>query len=620
MTTPADDSLSLWRRVLVALLTAARSTGRLLGRVLGALATRLRQMWRASLQFRVVLMTMLLCTLVMTLIQVFIYQRVSDGLVEARINSAKDEAINGERYITARVEAADNTDTATMLQVALSTMRQLESQEASSVRQLILTQSPTASTGQERLPTSSTGPDLSAVPVELRDALAADPGFQQVMVAPLEWQGSTASAVFVAQRTMIGSTPCELYVIFPLTREQQTLAMIQRTFLLGSFVFVLLIGVVAYAVTRFVVDPVREAAVIAGRLSSGHLNERMRVRGADDLATLATSFNNMADHLQQQISALEDLSAVQQRFVSDVSHELRTPLTTIHMAADMIYDDRDHFSPATARSAELLYGEVERFEMLLGDLLEISRFDAGAAHLEHDDTDLRSVVDRVIASSRTLAEAKGSALEVVGDDVPHRAEIDARRVERILRNLVTNAIEHGEGRPVTITLGSTETAVAVVVSDEGIGLRPGDADLVFNRFWRADPARKRTTGGTGLGLAIAMEDARLHDGWLQAWGELGVGSRFRLVLPKTAGRPIGLAPISLEPPVAPPADEPAPDLYAPTVVDLRELPRSVADSADSAGGVSKAAVDPGLMASGSGLDPDLDGARDPASTSAREIP
>jgi two-component system sensor histidine kinase MtrB len=120
-------------------------------------------------------------------------------------------------------------------------------------------------------------------------------------------------------------------------------------------------------------------------------------------------------------------------------------------------------------------------------------------------------------------------------------------VERILRNLVVNALEHGDGRPVEIALSGDDAAVAVTVRDHGVGLRPGEAALVFNRFWRADPARARTTGGTGLGLAISLEDARLHDGWLQAWGEPGEGSCFRLTLPRRIGSPIVESPLPLRP-------------------------------------------------------------------------
>lgn len=204
--------------------------------------------------------------------------------------------------------------------------------------------------------------------------------------------------------------------------------------------------------------------------------------------------------------------------------------------------------PVTGRSAELLHDELDRFEELLADLLEISRYDAGAAVLEQDPVDLYAIVDRVVRATESIADARGS--EVVVHREPEQsavAEVDSRRIERVLRNLVVNAIEHGEGRPVDIWVASNDEAAAVMIQDHGVGLKAGEASLVFNRFWRADPARTRTTGGSGLGLAIALEDARLHHGWLQAWGEPGEGSRFRLTVPREAGAPLTTSPLPLTP-------------------------------------------------------------------------
>ena len=200
-----------------------------------------------------------------------------------------------------------------------------------------------------------------------------------------------------------------------------------------------------------------------------------------------------------------------------------------------------------ARSAELLHTQLDRFEALLADLLEISRYDAGVAHLESETVDLRGVIATTVESSRLLAERHGSELIVDIPDEPVTADVDARRVERILRNLVANALDHGEGRPVSVTARSDENAIAITVRDHGLGLRPGEAALVFNRFWRGDPSRSRLTGGTGLGLAISLEDARLHDGWLQAWGERGHGAVFRLTLPRHAGHTLMSSPLPLIP-------------------------------------------------------------------------
>ena len=272
----------------------------------------------------------------------------------------------------------------------------------------------------------------------------------------------------------------------------------------------------------------------------------MKVSGTDDLARLATSFNAMAASLARQIRQLEELSRVQQRFVSDVSHELRTPLTTIRMAADVVYDDRDVLDTPTARAVELLQNQLDRFEALLVDLLEISRFDAGAAVLDLERVDLVGLVQRAIDGAQPLAERAGLDLRLITTKETCPVDCDPRRVHRIVRNLIENAIEHGDLRGVDVSVAEGPDAVAVTVRDFGVGLRPGEAALVFNRFWRADPARARTTGGTGLGLSISLEDARLHGGWLEAWGAPGKGACFRMTLPRDRVIGITESPLPLD--------------------------------------------------------------------------
>jgi two-component system sensor histidine kinase MtrB len=337
----------------------------------------------------------------------------------------------------------------------------------------------------------------------------------------------------------------ELYFVFPLTSEQQSLDLVQRTFVVGGIVLVVLLAAISALVTRQVVSPVRMAARVASRFSAGHLQERMQVRGEDDLASLAGAFNDMAASLQRQIGRLERLSRVQQRFTADVSHELRTPLTTVRMAAEMLHAGRAAYPPEIARSAELLISELDRFESLLADLLEISRHDAGAAVLENEVVDLAALVR---SEAQRTNDARGPVLDMSRlPTEPMHAEVDARRVSRIVRNLLSNAVEHGEGRPVELDLVGDEDTVALRVRDHGVGLRPGESSLVFGRFWRGDASRTRRTGGTGLGLSIALEDARLHGGWLQSWGEPGKGAAFRLVLPRRAGDEVRRSPLDLEP-------------------------------------------------------------------------
>ncbi len=337
-----------------------------------------------------------------------------------------------------------------------------------------------------------------------------------------------------------------LYYLFPLDDEIRTLRLVSRALLTAAGLLLLLVAGLTWLVTRQVVTPVRMARQVAERLAAGQLQERLKVSGEDDLARLATSFNQMATNLQRQIRQLEELSRVQRRFVSDVSHELRTPLTTVRMAGEVLYDARRDFDPATGRAAELLQTELDRFETLLVDLLEISRFDAGAAVLEIDDVDLVDVARRIVDATAALATQNGVHVRLEADQ-PCRAEADVRRVERIVRNLVTNAIDHAESGDIVIRVAGDDHAAAIAVRDHGVGLGVGEAAMVFNRFWRADPARARTSGGTGLGLSIAMEDTHLHGGWLQAWGRPGEGAQFRLTLPRRNGGVLRRSPLPLVP-------------------------------------------------------------------------
>jgi two-component system sensor histidine kinase MtrB len=316
---------------------------------------------------------------------------------------------------------------------------------------------------------------------------------------------------------------------------------------LGGLALVLLIGAVAYLVVRLVVGPVRIAAETSEKLAAGQLEERLPERGDDELATLARSFNRMADSLQRQIRQLADLSRVQQRFVSDVSHELRTPLTTIRLAGEVLYDQRDSFPPATKRTTELLHAQTDRFELMLADLLEMSRYDAGAVQLEVEPTNLVRLVDDSIDAVMPLADERDTEIRLVAPGGYFEAEVDARRIRRILQNLLGNAIDHGEGRPIVVYVDSNADTVAIAVRDHGVGMESADVARVFDRFWRADPSRQRSTGGTGLGLAISQEDAIIHGGELEVWSEPGRGSCFRLTLPRRRGELVGPSPLGLPP-------------------------------------------------------------------------
>ncbi|MDK0519811.1 MtrAB system histidine kinase MtrB [Streptomyces sp. ML-6] len=512
------------------------------------------RLWRRNIQLRVVAGTLLMSLGVVLLLGLVVIGQVRNGLLEAKGKAAQTQAAGGFAAAQEKANAplapggqgGGTTDGGTANN---SWRTELVDQLASGGKNAFHVVALSADE-DTRAPRGSGSVNAASIPQKLRDSVNKGQGaFQTYSLIEYEsGEQEPQPGLVVGKRLYdIDHNPYQLYYLFPLTQEEKSLTLVMTTLATAGLFVVVLLGAIAWFVVRQVVTPVRMAAGIAERLSAGRLQERMKVTGEDDIARLGEAFNKMAQNLQLKIQQLEELSRMQRRFVSDVSHELRTPLTTVRMAADVIHEARSDFDPVTARSAELLGDQLDRFESLLSDLLEISRFDAGAAALEAEPIDLRQVVQRVIGGAEPLAECKGTRIRVVGDEQPVIAEADARRVERVLRNLVVNAVEHGEGRDVVVRMGAAGGAVAVAVRDYGVGLKPGEATRVFNRFWRADPARARTTGGTGLGLSIAVEDARLHGGWLQAWGEPGGGSQFRLTLPRTADEPLRGSPIPLEP-------------------------------------------------------------------------
>ncbi|MFJ6565789.1 MtrAB system histidine kinase MtrB [Streptomyces sp. NPDC091292] len=519
------------------------------------------RLWRRNIQLKVVATTLLMSLGVVLLLGFVVIGQVRNGLLDAKVKASQSQAVGG--FKVAESSAKDegqragqdgNTADGRIAQnsaVWLNDLVQSLSSGGQGAFNVVTLSSPDeGGSGSARAPRGSGYVDASAsVPAPLRSRVDQNTGPSQsyTRIVYSDGRPSQPGLVIGRQLTSPTSDRYELYYLFPLTQEEKSLSLVKGTLATAGLFVVVLLGAIAWLVVRQVVTPVRMAAGIAERLSAGRLQERMKVTGEDDIARLGEAFNKMAQNLQLKIQQLEELSRMQRRFVSDVSHELRTPLTTVRMAADVIHEARVDFDPVTARSAELLADQLDRFESLLADLLEISRFDAGAAALEAEAIDLREVVRRVVGGAEPLAERKGTHIRIVGNQQPVVAEADARRVERVLRNLVVNAVEHGEGKDVIVRLASAGGAVAVAVRDYGVGLKPGEATRVFSRFWRADPARARTTGGTGLGLSIALEDARLHGGWLQAWGEPGGGSQFRLTLPRTADEPLRGSPIPLEP-------------------------------------------------------------------------
>ncbi|MEU4744672.1 HAMP domain-containing sensor histidine kinase, partial [Actinosynnema sp. NPDC023658] len=294
-----------------------------------------------------------------------------------------------------------------------------------------------------------------------------------------------------------------------------------------AVVIALLGGGLGVLAARTVQRRVRTAAAAARRFGEGELGTRLPVEGRDELADLAGSFNAMAQRLGESIDQLRAKDRQQRRFVADVAHDLRTPLASMVAAADGL-DSPD--AADRERSAELLGSQARRLGALVDDLLEMSRFDAGAAELRPEVVDLEALVADAVEVS-----APGVAVPVrrTGDTTVLG---DPRRLHTIVRNLVANAVRHG-GPPITVTVdGAEPERVRVVVADSGPGLPADLAPVVFDRFVRGDRARSRTEG-SGLGLAIAQENARLHGGAVEVVND--GGAVFTLTVPRAVPGHVG---------------------------------------------------------------------------------
>ncbi|HEY5394750.1 MAG TPA: MtrAB system histidine kinase MtrB [Trebonia sp.] len=527
-------------------------------RVQHLVVSKVRYRWHRSLQLRVVGTTLVISAAMIAVLGFFLTEQIAQGLVLNAESSAKTQMLAGLN--TARGQSDVNTEP-TSGSDAETVMSQLsgvlQPSNSGSIRYYVAI-GPSASL--QARPGFGAEWDTNVSPASLPPTLLNNVEAEQEAVTPdgkpetllyyaptaltLAFDGQTKPAIVVG--APLGNW-YQLYYFFPLDNEQQTLQLVQTTLIGAGIALVLLLAAIASLVTRWVVLPIRHAARAAQRVAAGRLEERMAVGGKDDLGSLASSFNDMAASLQEKLQELEELSKAQRQFVSDVSHELRTPMTTIRMAAEVLFDSREQLDPAAARSAELLQSQIERFETLLTDLLEMSRHDANVAILDSEVADISDIVRRSADDAQQLAERRGCRIEFRLPAQACMAEVDRRRMERILRNLLVNAVEHGEGRDVVVTVAADRDTVAIAVRDHGVGLGRGEEQLVFERFWRADPSRARTVGGTGLGLAISLEDARLHGGWLQAWGEKGRGSVFRLTVPREAGQPLAGSPLPLGP-------------------------------------------------------------------------
>ena len=504
-----------------------------------------RQAWNKSLSLRIIATTFVVSTILVTIIGLILINRVSSGILTSKESSSITEASSAineaQKVVTATDTGAGAPNISTVVDTAVTALA-VRAGQSGLFDVLFLASSEISKQGLPERGTNLVAEN--SVSEDLRSRVEKTEKLLWAYTEINYLDGRKIPGLVVAAPIKINNVGnYSLFLLFPLDKEEETIGIIRSAVLATGIFLIFGLLILVWYLTRSVLSPVRKTAEAAERLRMGLLNERVPVSGEDDLAKLAGSFNSMAASIQQQIGQLEQMSRMQKRFVSDVSHELRTPLTTVRMAADVLYESRDQYTGETARAAELLSTQIERFEILLSQLLEISRFDAGVADLSLNMVNIKDVIEKTADSLSNLLAIQETPVVITGS--APEIELDQRRIERVLRNLISNASEYGEGKPIEVEIGSDEDTIAVVVKDKGPGLKPGESSLVFNRFWRADPARARTTGGTGLGLAIALEDARLHSGWIDVWGSPGKGTMFRLTLPRIAHKAISSSSLPL---------------------------------------------------------------------------
>ncbi len=314
------------------------------------------------------------------------------------------------------------------------------------------------------------------------------------------------------------------FFFFPVHDVAEALALLWKVLLAVSVGAVMLAAIVAVRVSRRVVHPVRLASDAARRVAEGLLATRLPVAERDEIGMMAHSFNEMA-------AALEERIARERRFVGDVSHELRTPLTTLRASADYLLERAEELPEAHRRAVELLSADLDYLRRLVDDLLDISRLESGPINLSLERLNVGDLVREVVARRSRSADGKVRVeVEGAGDDLTTLA--DKRRLERVVGNLVDNALTHGQ-LPVTVRVASANGTIRLAVEDRGPGIGGRDLPRIFDRFYKADPSRPRLDGrGSGLGLAIAQENARLHGGEIDVESIPGAGATFVFRLPR----------------------------------------------------------------------------------------
>jgi two-component system sensor histidine kinase MtrB len=371
--------------------------------------------------------------------------------------------------------------------------------------------------GRRRIPSN---PSLDPViPPDLRDLVTRGQlGFERITIrqpgrAPVPY-------LLIGGPGPTSARGSQLYFLFSEDRLNRDLIQLRNVLLVGWAAVVVVAALVGRGLARRTLEPVGKASQAARDMAEGLLATRLPVEAKDEFGAWAASFNEMADALEAKITALSEAQARERRFTSDVAHELKTPLAALVGEASLLREHLDEMPKEARRPAELMVHDVGRLRRLVEDLMEISRFDAGKEDVVADEVDVPALVGAIVRS-----RGWANAVELAGELV---LITDRRRLERIVANLIGNAVEHG-GSPVRVRVSRDGRAALIQVTDRGPGISPEHLPHLFERFYKADPSRRGP--GSGLGLAIARENAQLLGGDIEVWSEFEFGTRFTVRLP-----------------------------------------------------------------------------------------
>jgi two-component system sensor histidine kinase MtrB len=336
---------------------------------------------------------------------------------------------------------------------------------------------------------SSIAAGRTSIPPPLRASVRRGNAAQQ----RIELDGEPTLVVGVPIPTVEG----EYFEVFRLEELDNTLGVIRQALVGAAAATTVLAALLGVWAGRRVLQPLAEVGSAAAEIAEGDLSRRLEDSGDPDLAELTDSFNRMVDALQARIER-------DARFASSVSHELRSPLTTLAAASELVANLRDELPPRSRDAIDVLRSDVDRFQRLVEELLELSRAEAQVDDLVPEPVRL----GELLLHMTTSTPGRSFTIEIDPDVSETAILTEKRRLERILANLLENARSHGEGIE-RVTIGRVDDRVRIAIEDRGPGVAAAERQRIFERFYRGAAAgRRNAAAGTGLGLALVAEHAR----------------------------------------------------------------------------------------------------------------